>query len=103
MGFEYGLYLAFILAGTLLLQYIFKISFQKNQKRLFCALLLTAFLFSAWDIWAVSSGHWAFSSQLVTGIFFLNQPIEEILFFWIVPFFYVTVWEIFKKRQGARG
>lgn len=32
------------------------------------------------------------------GITVANQPIEEVLFFLIIPLFYIVIWEVVKKK-----
>jgi lycopene cyclase domain-containing protein len=45
-----------------------------------------AALFIAWDLYAVHEGHWYFDDQQIVGIIFPGGlPLEEILFFVVVP------------------
>lgn len=100
MSFEYAAYLMVILLGTRALQFYWKIGFGGKQKQLLAALILTAVFFVAWDALAVAAGHWSFDSRFLIGFFVVNQPIEEIAFFFLVPFFYLTIWEFFKRRKN---
>lgn len=43
-------------------------------------------IFIVWDILATHYGHWAFSTAHTNGFKFINLPIEELLFFIVVPF-----------------
>lgn len=56
-----------------------------NIKRLVACYLVVSLPFVAWDIWAVSKGHWSFNAAYVLDIFLLNIAVEEILFFLTVP------------------
>ncbi len=96
MSFEYAAYLALILAGAWAVQKTFGV--QLPARRLMLTLLAVAAVFVAWDAWAVWRGHWSFNPEFVMGVFIGNQPIEEIAFFFVVPFFYIVAWEAAKKR-----
>lgn len=98
MSFTYTLYLLFALAGTFALMRAFAISFTpKQMKAISFSLLATVIVFTAWDAWAVLQGHWSFGTQHMMNIFIGNQPLEEIGFFLVVPFFGIAVWRIVEK------
>ncbi|CAB5241355.1 unannotated protein [freshwater metagenome] len=43
-------------------------------------------IYVAWDVWAVSKGSWRFDPSQIIGIFIPGHlPIEELLFFILVP------------------
>lgn len=100
MFIEYAVYLAVILGGTLTLKAVFGI--QWPSPRLIRTLVPVAAGFIAWDVLAVMAGHWSFNPAFLLGIFLANQPVEEIAFFFIVPLFYVTVWEACKRQTQNR-
>jgi lycopene cyclase domain-containing protein len=63
-----------------------------------CA-VLTVYL--AWDFWAVTRGSWSFDPNQILGIVILNKlPIEEILFFIIVPLMTVLTYLALAKLTG---
>lgn len=98
MSFTYAIYLLFALAGTFALMRAFAISFTpKQMKAISFSLLATVIGFTAWDAWAVSQGHWSFGTQHMINIFIGNQPLEEIGFFLVVPFFGIVLWKIAEK------
>ncbi len=97
MASQYMAYLAFVLIGTLALQFSLGIRL-KPLSRLAKTLLPVAAVFIAGDMLAVAAGFWTFNPQLVVGSFIGNQPIEEVAFFFVVPLFYLTVWEIAKAK-----
>ncbi|MBI4361500.1 lycopene cyclase domain-containing protein [Candidatus Micrarchaeota archaeon] len=96
MGAAYFSYLLAVLLGTLALCFFFRIRIP--VRRALTAVFPAALLFVAWDAWAVFRGHWTFNPDAVLGIFIGNQPLEEIAFFFVIPFFYITVWEIAKAK-----
>lgn len=88
-------YLALALGGALLLSVLFRVSFSINQTRaIIFSLVLTAITFTLWDILAVMLGHWSFGLSHTIGWMVSNQPIEEIGFFLIIPFFGIVLYEI---------
>ena len=86
-----------ILAGTIIfpLAWSFekKIHFYKKWKYLFPAILITAVGFCIWDEIFTSNQIWGFNNKYITGFKLLNMPIEEILFFIIVPYSCLFIYE----------
>ena len=91
--YTYFLILACSLAGPLLLSFDKKVAFYKKWKYLFPAMLLPALLYIAWDIYFVSKGVWRFNENYITGIKLFNIPLEEIGFFFVVPYCCVFIYE----------
>ena len=63
-----------------------KIKFYKSWRFFFPANVTVAIIFISWDALFVYKGIWNFNSNYITGIYFYNQPLEEILFFICIPF-----------------
>lgn len=94
MHYIYILLLIFTLSYPLLKSFENKICYYKKWKFLFPGIILSAIFFIAWDVWFTSIGIWKFNPDFVLGIFFLKLPIEEWLFFLIVPFSCVFIYEV---------
>src|SRR5882757_7145558 len=92
--FTYFLILGCTLAGPLLLSFDKKVAFYKKWKPLFLAMLIPAAIYIAWDIFFTSKGIWSFNEKYyVKELKIFNLPLEEILFFFIVPYCCVFIYE----------
>lgn len=56
-------------------------------------MILPALFYIAWDMWFTRQGVWHFSADHITGIHIGNLPLEEVLFFFIVPYCCVFIYE----------
>jgi len=63
-----------------------KIKFYKTWKQFIIAAVSVGILFIIWDSIFTKLGIWNFNSRYVLGVYFLNLPVEEILFFICIPF-----------------
>jgi lycopene cyclase domain-containing protein len=78
--------LIFTAAASFWLEIAFKVHVLRRMKRVLLSLLPISLGFLIWDAYAISQGHWYFDQKQVTGINGpFNIPIEEILFFLIIP------------------
>ena len=50
------------------------------------AMLIPALLYILWDAYFTSKGVWYFNDAYITGVKLFNLPVEEVLFFFIVPY-----------------
>jgi lycopene cyclase domain-containing protein len=63
-----------------------KIKFYRYWKSFIAGLSIVASLFILWDIVFTKWGVWGFNPMYVSGIYFANLPVEEVLFFFCIPF-----------------
>jgi len=56
-------------------------------------MVLPAFFYIGWDLWFTHLGIWSFTPEYITGFKLYNLPIEEVLFFFIVPYCCVFIYE----------
>ena len=96
MKLEYFILLAVCTAGPLVLSFSPKISFYKYPARLLLAIVLPFMVFVVWDVWAASRGHWAFSPLYTIDFRLFGLPVEEVLFFIVIPFCGLFTWETVK-------
>ena len=55
-------------------------------------MIIPALLYIIWDIYFISKGVWSFNEEYITGIKLYNLPLEELLFFFIVPYCCVFIY-----------
>lgn len=69
-------------------------------------MLIPALLYIVWDIYFVSKGVWHFNEDRITGIKLINLPLEEVLFFLLVPyccvFIYACIRSYFPQLKNKR-
>lgn len=94
MHYTYFCLLLFTLSYPLFKSFEDKIQYHKNWKFLFPGILLSAAFFISWDILFTHLGVWHFNPDYIVGIFILNLPVEEWLFFLIVPFSCIFIYEV---------
>jgi lycopene cyclase domain-containing protein len=83
----------FTLFFPLVLSFDKNVRFFSNWKFFFPSTIIPAFLFLFWDYWFTEAGVWGFNPEYLIGIYFMNLPVEEILFFLVVPFACVFIYE----------
>lgn len=97
------LYVAFnlvILLPCLVISSRLKINTHKKTKHLLFAYSVVSVPFIIWDVFATSRGHWSFAQSYTLGIKLFGLPIEEIAFFFTVPFGCMLVWDSLKVVKG---
>ena len=90
--YTYFLILTASVLGPIALSFDKKLEFYKNWKYLFIAMLIPATIYICWDIYFTSIGIWHFNETYITGIKFINIPLEELLFFFIIPYCCVFIY-----------
>jgi lycopene cyclase domain-containing protein len=94
--YTYFILLAASLAGPLALSFDKKVAFYKQWKYFFPAVLFPAAVYIVWDIYFARKGVWSFNENYITGFGLYNLPVEEVLFFFIVPYCCVFIYECIK-------
>jgi len=78
--------LLFTVVGSFWLEIALKVNVLRRFKRVALTIAPVAAIFIAWDEYAISSGHWSFDSRQILGVMLPSHlPLEELLFFIIVP------------------
>ncbi len=79
----------YLLVGSVFIPLLFSvifIDFIKDWKLFSISTILVSALFLAWDALFTSWGVWGFNHAYCVGLYILKMPIEEWLFFFIIPF-----------------
>lgn len=93
----YLLLMCFTLFGPLILSFDKKVHFWTHIKQVLISATLVATPFLIWDIIFTWKEVWGFNGDYLTGINLVNLPIEEVLFFWVVPYAGLFVFECIKQ------
>ena len=96
--------LAFCLLGTLPLEVWLGVRVYRQWRRLLLTLLPVVVVFVGWDLYAVAAGHWDFDPAQTTGLVLPGGvPVEELLFFVVVPTCAVLSFEAVRRVKGWPG
>ena len=74
-----------------------KVKFNNYFSSVTLALSISSIPFVLWDIYFTYLGVWGFNSEHHSGILLTNLPLEEILFFHIIPFCCLFTYFVLKK------
>ncbi len=83
--YAYLAVLVFVLLTTLPLELFLGVRVWRRPLRLLLTVAPVAVVFVIWDLYAIESQHWFFDPDQMTGITFGALPLEELLFFIVVP------------------
>jgi lycopene cyclase domain-containing protein len=94
-----------LLAGCLIvtapLELVLGVRVYARWRRLLIAVLPEFVLFLAWVLYAIDQGHWDYSSDRTLGVRLPGSiPVEEVLFFLVVPVCAVLAFEAVRKVTG---
>ena len=90
----------FTVIGSFWLEVFLKVGVLKQIKRMFVSIAPVAFLFIAWDKYAIAHGHWFFDKDQILGIYGpWCIPLEEYLFFIVVPIAAIMTIEAVRKTK----
>ena len=83
--FQYLPLMAACVAITLPLEFVLRARVYRRPVRLALALLPTVALFVAWDVLGIVRDHWTYSPRFTTGFMLGPMPLEELVFFLVIP------------------
>ncbi len=86
--------LIFAFAGPLFLSFDQKVGYYKKWKYLLPAILSVALVFIIWDEYFTKKEIWGFTPAYIQEIYLGHLPLEEVLFFIIVPYNCVFIYEV---------
>lgn len=78
--------LAACLLAALWLEPLLHVGVLRRWRRLLLTLTPVVAVFAAWDVAAIVAGHWWYDPEQITGVQLPGRlPLEELLFFLVVP------------------
>ncbi len=93
--------LLFCLFGSVWLEYGLRTRVFRRWLRLLLTVIPIALVFSIWDLYAIAQGHWSFDTDQTTGLTLGGGlPLDELLFFLVVPVASVLAFEAVRSARG---
>jgi lycopene cyclase domain-containing protein len=90
--------LAGCLAGALWLEPVLRVGVLRRWRRLLLTVAVVVLVFGGWDMAAIAAGHWSYDRGQLTGIVLPGRlPLEELLFFVVVPVCAILGFEAVRK------
>ena len=96
------LYLAVMagcVVGTLPLELVLRARVYARWRRLLLALLPVLAVFMTWDVLSIRAGYWSY--RHLTGLRIGNLPIEEIVFFVVIPTCSMLTFEAVRRLRPS--
>ena len=91
--------LAACLVGTAPLEFVLKTGVYRRWRLLLLSLAPGGLAGIGWDVWAAHAGHWSFDGRYLLGLRIAGLPIEEWLFFLVIPTCAVLTLEAVRRRR----
>ena len=86
MHITYVAIMAACVLGTLPLEIFLGARVYARWPRLLAVLAVVVALFGGWDVLAIDAGHWAYDGDYLVGVTLPGRlPLEELLFFLVIP------------------
>jgi hypothetical protein len=98
----YGWVILCSFIGPLLLSFDKKVTFYRSWRYLFPSLLVVGIAFLIWDEFFTQIGVWGFTPKYLAGIYLGHLPLEEVLFFLVVPYNFIFIFLVLQAYFPAR-
>lgn len=96
-----GVLLACLL-GTAPLEIVLRVRVYRQWRRLLLAVLPTFIVFVVWDLDAIRARHWTYREHWMTTVLLPGRlPLDEAVFFLVVPVCAVLTLEAVRRRRPA--
>jgi lycopene cyclase domain-containing protein len=83
--YQYLIVMALCVLVTVPLEFVLNARVYRRPRRLLRTMVPAFAAFVAWDVVAIRLGHWTFSPEYTTGWKVGNIPVEELVFFVVIP------------------
>ena len=108
--YEYLILMAACVAITLPLEFLLRARVYRRLPLMLPTILVVVIAFGAWDLLGIARNHWTYNPEFITGIQLGIIPIEEIVFFIVIPLCALlsyegvaTVLNFFKRKRAEKG
>ena len=103
--FSYVGVLLFVIFGSFWLEVFLRTRVLVRPRRLVLTIGPVVLPFLIWDAYAISQGHWWFDESRILGIYLpFEIPLDELLFFIVIPLASVLTLEAVRSvKGGAKG
>jgi lycopene cyclase domain-containing protein len=94
-----------IIAGPLLFSFWPPVRYYRRWPALLFAAATAGTVYLLWDNWVTARGDWGFNPEYVSGLYLFALPLEEYLFFLVVPFSCLFIYEVlrsFSREKAVR-
>ena len=100
MDLTYLAVLAACLVGTAPLEVVLHVGVYRRWRRLALAVLPVAVVFAVWDVLEIRAGAWHYDGAYLVGVTLPGSlPLEELLFFLVVPVCAILTLEAVRVRK----
>ena len=100
--YAYVLILAACLLGTAPLEVVLGVGVYRQWQRLGATLAPVLVVFVAWDEFAIAHDQWSYDAHYLVGVTLPGRlPLEELLFFLVVPICAVLTFEAVRARRPS--
>ncbi|MEO6205868.1 MAG: lycopene cyclase domain-containing protein [Mycobacteriales bacterium] len=96
----YLLVLLGCLIGTAPLEIVLGTRVYARWRRLLLTLLPVVLVFTVWDVLDIRAGHWSYDPRQIIGVHVGNLPLEELLFFLVIPICSILSLEAVRAVRG---
>lgn len=105
--YQYLILMAACLLITVPLEFALRARVYRRWRLALLALVPTVLVFSVWDVVGIVRDHWGYNPRFVTGWHIGVMPIEELVFFVVVPLCglltYEAVGYVLRRLRDLRG
>lgn len=91
-----------LLALFFLLQKHYKVRLFRTGKQLVIFWLIAFAIGVAWDWYGIARGHWIYPGSGILGIFIGVIPLEDLIFFFAVPYGILVIYRVLENAVSAR-
>ena len=87
------------LLGAVWLEPVLRVGVLRQWRRLLLTLVPVVLVFGGWDVAAIAAHHWSYDRAQTTGVLLPGGlPLEELLFFVVVPVCAILGYEAVRQR-----